>query len=113
MTIPAEITVAGLAMSPVYSGSLDTSRRTNTGADGITRTIDIIQSVPNKNGRWRHVVRFTMSRAPDVNGKRVSFTNTVTMDAPADIPTGDVADVLRSFLVSMDPLWDEVAAGQQ
>lgn len=106
------LTFAGVPLQGVYSGDLATKRYSST-IDGITRTVDIIQSVPNNKGRWRHVVRYTVLLAPDTTGKRTSFTNTVTIDAPSEAVSTVTSGVLEDFLGMLSGNWDEIAAGQQ
>jgi hypothetical protein len=113
MTIPATLTVAGHALSRTYSGDTATTRFSGTNGDGITRTVDIIQTLPNKAGRWRHVIRMSYQNPVDpVTGTRPSFTFTLTMDAPStELPT-NVGLLLQQYLTAIDPLYDEVAAGE-
>lgn len=111
MTIPAVITVGAFNMAPTFSGDLSTTRRRAVAVDGTAMQLDIIQSVP-KRGRWRHVVRFTLTNPVNLAGIAPSLTFTVTMDTPENDNPTNVAAIWQQFLVGMETNWDEVLSGQ-
>lgn len=101
----------GETLDRVYSGDIATSRFQNVSALGVTRTIDVIQSLP-KNGRWRHVVRYSIS-VPISGATPLNSAVTVTADFAASIAPADVAASIKGVMATMADAWDEVAAGQQ
>lgn len=114
MTIPNPITIATLPLSRTYSGDPATSRFAHTKSDGTKLLVDIIQSLPNSKGRWRHVVRFSYTEAVDpITKVAPSFGATVSFDMVYNASPAAIASLLKDFLLGMDGLWDEVAAGEQ
>lgn len=109
----ASLAPFGLPLGATYSGDIATSRYSTQNTSGLTVGIDIIQSLPKK-GRWRHVVRCTMV-PPSLNadGSSDGRTFTITMDVPARKPASEVRSELLEFLLALDPVWDEIALGQQ
>lgn len=115
MSLP--LSFYGTALKQAYSGDLATSRYSAIHTDGSKIQVDVIQSVPNKNGRFRHVVRYVRtgpaSEAPLAGGPAPATTVTMTVDHPTDQATDKVAAIIDGFTVMLGGNWDEIALGQQ